>query len=151
MGKIKLDTLLLQTGKTTTGIQVPDDVVEKLNAGKKPPVSVTINGYTYRSSIAVMGGVFMLGVSADVREHAKVNGGDEITVYLELDTKPREVELPDDFKAALDGNKKAKAFFESVSYSVKQRYILPVGQAKTEETRQRRIEKAISDLSLGKK
>ena len=144
-------TTLLPTGKNTTGIVVPESVVAELGAGKKPKVVVTLNGFEYRSSIAVMGGVYMLGVSAEVREHSGVKGGDEITVELELDDEPRELALPADFKALLDKNATAKTFFEGLSHSNKQRYVLPIVQAKTDETRQRRIEKAISDLAAGKK
>ena len=149
--KIKFRTTLLQAKKTATGIQVPDEVVEQLGAGRKPPVKATINGYSYRSSIAFMGGVFMLSVSAVVRENAGIQGGDEIEVELELDTQPREVAVPPELQKALDKNASAKKFFESLSYSNKQRYVLPIEQAKTEETKQRRIEKAVSDLSAGKK
>lgn len=151
MSKLKLKTTLLGAGKTATGLCIPDEIVGKLGAGKNPPVKVTINNYTYRSSIAVMGGKFMLGVSADVRAKTGVKGGDEIEVELELDTEPRTLELPGDFKEALEKDPKAKAFFETLSHSNKQRYVLPLGQAKTEETRLRRIEKAIVDLSMGKK
>lgn len=69
---------------------------------------------------------------------------------LELDTKPREVEVPADFQQLLNENPEAKQLFDSLSYSNKQRYVLPIGQAKTEETRQRRMEKAIIELSEGK-
>lgn len=150
-GTIKLRTTILQSMKTATGIKIPDEVVEQLGAGKKPPVKVTINGYTYRSSIASMGGVFMLGVSAVVREAAGVKGGDEVNVELELDDQPREAKVSEDFQKALDKNTGAKKFFESLSFSGKQRYVLPIEQAKTEETRQRRIDKAIADLLQGKK
>ena len=149
--KIKFRTTILQSKKTATGLKIADEIVEQLGAGKKPAVKVTINGYTYRSSIASMGGVFMLGVSADVREKAGVKGGDEVDVELELDTEKREVELLPEFKKALDENEQAKKFFEGLSFSGKQRYVLPIAQAKTEETKQRRIEKAIADLSEGKK
>jgi hypothetical protein len=82
-------TKILQAGKTATGIQVPEAIVEQLGAGKRPPVKITINGYTYRSTVAVMGGKFMIGVSAEVRERAKVAGGDLVSVALELDKAPR--------------------------------------------------------------
>ena len=71
-------TILLQAGKTATGIKIPPGIIEKLGAGKKPPVKVTINGFTYRSTVAVMGGAFMVGVNAENRIGAKVNGGDKI-------------------------------------------------------------------------
>jgi len=140
-------TKLLEARKTATGIQVPDEIVEKLGAGKRPPVKVTINGYTYRNTIAVMNGVFMLSVSADVREKSGVSGGDMIKVTLELDTAPREVEVPAALQKLLAKNKAAKAFFDSLSNSNKKRFIIPIEQAKTEETRNRRIQKAIEDLA----
>ena len=148
---IKFTTDLLVARKTATGIQVPDKIVEGLGAGKRPPVKVTINGYTYRNTIAVMNGAFMLSVSAEVREKAGIKGGDKIEVELELDTQPREVAIPVDFKKALDKNTAAKKFFETLSNSNKKRYIIPIEQAKTEDTRLRRIEKAIADLNNNKK
>jgi hypothetical protein len=148
--KVSFNTTILQLGNNT-GINVPDEVVEKLGAGKKPPVIVTVNDFTYRNTIAVMGGKFMIGVSADIRSKTGIKGGDKVKVTLELDTKPREVDVPADFQRLLDKNSKARQFFETLSYSNKQRYVLPLGQAKTEETRQRRMEKAINDLIEGKK
>ena len=148
--KVSFNTTILQLGNNT-GINVPDEVVEKLGAGKKPPVIVTVNDFTYRNTIAVMGGKFMIGVSADIRSKTGIKGGDKVKVTLELDTKPREVEVPADFQRLLDKNSKARLFFETLSYSNKQRYVLPLGQARTEETRQRRMEKAINDLIEGKK
>jgi hypothetical protein len=148
--KVSFDTTILQIGNNT-GINVPAEAVEKLGAGKKPPVIVTVNDYTYRNTIAVMGGKFMIGVSADIRSKTGIKGGDKVKVTLALDTKPREVDVPADFQQLLDKTPKARQFFETLSYSNKQRYVLPIGQAKTEETRQRRMEKAIIDLSEGKK
>ena len=147
---MKFRTTILQTGKTATGIRVPPEVVTALGTSKKPAVSVTINGYTYRSSVAVLGGKFMISVSAEVREKAGIKGGDEVDVTVELDTAPREVTVPPDLKAALDGDPKAKAFFEKLSYSNKQRIVLPIQDAKTDETRQRRIDKAMASLREGK-
>src|SRR5260221_11356600 len=97
---MRFHTTLLQSGKTAVGIQVPDQVVEALGAGKRPPVLVTINGYTYRNTIAVMGGAFMVGVSAENREKAHVAGGDEVDVEIELDTQPRLRALPPDLRPA---------------------------------------------------
>ena len=148
--KVSFDTTIIQIGNNT-GICVPNEVVEKLEAGKKPPVIVTVNNFSYRNTIAVMGGKFMISVSADIRSKTGIKGGDKVKVTLELDTKPREVEIPSDFQKLLNENSKARQFFETLSYSNKQRYVLPIGQAKTEETRQRRMEKAIIDLNEGKK
>lgn len=147
---VKFHTTILLQGNNT-GILVPEEVVEKLAAGKRAPVKVTLNGFTYRSTIAVMGGLFLIPLSAERRANAKVKGGEKMDVTLELDTKPREVELPDDLRKALSKEKAAMAFYEGLSYSAKLRYVAPVGQAKTEEMRQRRIEKVISDLKAGKK
>lgn len=141
-------TTLLTAGKTATGIKIPDEIVEGLGAGKKPPVKVTINGkYTYRNTVAVMGGAYMVGVSAEHRAGANIAGGDEIEVTLELDTAPREAEVPADLQKALNKNAAAKKNFEALSYSKKQAFLLPIKDAKTEETRQRRIEKTITQLT----
>jgi hypothetical protein len=147
---VKFHTTLLQSGKTATGIQVPNEVVESLGAGKRPPVLVTINGYTYRNTIAVMGGVFMVGVAAERREKARVAGGDQIDVEIELDTAPRELAVPLDFSTALAAEPAARRSFESLSYSRKQALVLPIEQAKTPATRQRRIDKALVALKEGR-
>lgn len=144
-------TELLLAKKTATGLEVPNEIVAQLGTSKKPAVKVTINGYTYPSTVASMGGVFMLPVSAEVREKAGIKSGDIIEVSLELDTQPRVVEAPEDFQLALDANPEAKQFFENISNSNKKYYIAQIEQAKTPETRNRRIEKAISDLAAQKK
>ncbi len=145
--KIKLRAQLELRGKTATGFVIPESVVAELGSGKKPQVSVHIKGYTYRSSIASMGGELMLPVSAEVRTNAGVNAGEIIDIELELDTEPREVTIPDDLKKALEENTEAKKYFDSLSYSNKRRLVIPVEDAKTAETRQRRIEKTVKLLS----
>jgi hypothetical protein len=141
---------LLLAKKTATGIQVPDAIVTQLGNSKRPPVKVTINGYTYPNTIAVMNGVYMLSVSAAVREKANIKSGDLVKVTLELDTTIREVAIPEDFKRALDKHPPAKQQFEKLSNSNKKRYIILIEQAKTPETKNRRIEKAIQELGHGK-
>ena len=147
---MRFRTTLLQGDKTATGIEVPAEVVEALGAGKRPPVRVTIKGHTYRSSIAVMGGVFMVGVSADVRKQAGVAGGDELDVDIELDTEPRVLVVPPDFAAALDADAEARRFFDGLSYSNRRRHVLAIDDAKTPETRQRRIAKSVTTLHDGR-
>ena len=147
---MKIRTTIVKGTKNTTGIEVPPEVVEALGAGKRPPVTVTLNGYTYRSSIASMGGKFMISLSADNREKAGVAGGDELDVDIELDTAPREVEVPQDFAAALDAEPAARATFDKLSYSNKSWHVLQVQGAKTDETRQRRIAKSVATLKEGK-
>ena len=137
-------------GKTATGMPVPPEVVEALGAGKKPPVRVTIGGHTYRSSIASRGGVFLIPLSAENRTAAGVAAGDEVDVEVELDDAPREVPVPDDLRTALDGDDAARATFEALPYSHKQRHVLAIEGAKTPETRARRIDKALEMLRSGR-
>ena len=147
---MRFHTTILQGGKTATGIRVPDDVVAALGSGKRPAVSVTINGFTYRSTIAVMDGAYMVGVSAENRAGAGVAGGDEVDVDIELDTAPREVTVPEDFASALDAEPAARRTFDGLSYSNKSWHTLQVTGAKTEETRQRRIAKSVDALREGR-
>ena len=147
---MRFRTTVEQAGKTATGIEVPSTVVEGLGAGKRPPVRVTINGFTYRSTVATMDGRFMVGVSAENRAGAKVAGGDVVEVDIELDTAPRVVEVPKDFAAALKKDARAKATFESLSYSNQNSHVSSIEGAKTEETRQRRIAKSIAALREGR-
>lgn len=143
---VEFEAELLSTGKTTTGFIVPPEIVEKLGGGRKPKVVARLGGYTMRSSVAFMGGAFWLGISAAHREGSGLRAGDRVTIRLELDTAPREVEVPDDFAAALGAHPEAKARFEALSYSLKRKHVLDIEAAKTKETRQRRIEKAIAAL-----
>jgi len=141
---------VLLGGKTATGIEVPPAVVDALGSGKKPAVNVTIGKHTYRSTVATMDGKFMLPLSAENRQAAGVAAGDEIEVSLELDTAPRTLEIPADFQQALDQDAAAKTFFDSLSYSNRRRHTLSIDGAKTAETRQRRIAKAVESLRAGK-
>ena len=143
---MRFRTTLLMAGKTATGIEVPDDVVESLGTSKRPPVRVTINGYTYRNTIAVMGGKYMVGVSAEHRAGAGVAGGDEIDVDIELDDQPRTVEIPPELSKALAKDKVAKAAFDALSYTNQRRHVEGITGAKTEETRQRRLAKTLAEL-----
>lgn len=143
---MKFDEKLLQTGKTSTGIVVPKEIIDGLGSGKKPKVVAIINGYSFRTSVGVMDGIFMLPVSSEVRSNSGVSAGDDVEVDLTVDTEVREVALPEDFVVALASSPAAKAKFESISYSNKRRYIIPIEAAKTPETRQRRIEKTIAEL-----
>ena len=150
-GEFRFRTTLELGGKTATGIEVPVDVVEALGSGKRPPVKVTIKGRTYRSTVAVMGGRYLVGVSAENRKAAGVAAGDELDVTLSLDTEPREVEVPPDLSKALKADPAAKAEFERLSYSHKRQHVLAIEEAKKPETRRRRIEKAVEMLRSGRK
>jgi hypothetical protein len=143
---MRFRALIQSSGKTAAGIQVPDEVVEGLGAGRKPPVRVTIAGHSYRSSIAVMSGVYMVGVNSDFRRESGVAAGDIVDVDIEVDTEPREIVVPPDLTAALDADPEARAFFDGLSYSNKRRIVEPIVAAKAPETRQRRIERSVAGL-----
>lgn len=147
---MRFTTTIELGGKTATGFEVPAEVVTELGSGRKPPVRVTLGNHTYRSTVAVMDGRYMVPLSATNREQAGVAAGDGVEVTLELDTAPRELEIPADFAAALATEPEAKTFFDSLSYSNRRWHVLSVEGAKQAETRQRRIEKSISLLRAGK-
>lgn len=133
-------------GKSATGIVVPPEVVEGLGGSKKPKVTVTINGFSYPSSIASMGGRFLLPVSAEVRAGAGVAAGDTVDVEVELDTSVRTVEVPPDLARALTAAPAAKKAFDALSYSNQRRYVLAVEGAKAADTRARRVAKTVAEL-----
>ena len=146
---MRFTTTLDSAGKNAAGFRVPREVVEALGKGKRPPVVVTINGYSYRNTVAVYGDEFLIGVAMEHRGPAGVQPGDVIEVDLELDTAPREVDVPADFAAALRADPAAERAFEALSYSNKRRFTLAIEDAKTPETRQRRIEKTVVQLREG--
>ena len=143
---MKFEATILLNGKTATGFEVPESVVESLGAGKAPPVKVSINGHTYRSTIARRGERYLIGVSAINREAAGLAAGDVVEIGLELDTAPREVSVPPDLAALLAKDEAAKNFFESLTPSQKRWYVEPIETAKKPETRERRLEKALRML-----
>ena len=147
---MRFRTTIQQNGKTAMGFEVPSHVVEALGAGKRPPVTVTINGYTYRNTVAVMGGAYMIGVSSEHRGPAHVVGGEDVEVELELDTAPREVAVPVDLGAALAADAAAQATFDRLSYSNKSWHVLQVTGTKNPETRARRVEKSVAALREGR-
>ncbi len=134
-----------------TGIVVPVEVIEQLGAGKRPPVLVDVNGYEYRSTVAVMGGRHLISISAAVRQATGLAGGDGIRVTLTVADTPREVDVPGDLAAALAADGQAGAFFATLSNSLQRYHVDTVNGAKTAETRQRRIEKAVELFRAGKK
>ena len=146
----KFRTTILGNDKSALGIEIPADAVASLGTSKRPPVRVTINGKSYRSTVAVMGGKFMVGVSGENRKIVGVAAGDKVDVTLELDTEPRVVTVPADLGKALASHVGAKRFFDGLSYSKKQWFVLGIEGAKTAETRERRITKAIEMLKEGR-
>jgi bacteriocin resistance YdeI/OmpD-like protein/uncharacterized protein DUF1905 len=147
---VSFKTRLHQTGNNT-GIVVPPASMVELGAGKRPPVLVELNGYTYRSTVGVMGGKHMVSVSAAVRKETGLKGNDPVSVTLTLADSPRPVEIPEDLETAFARNKPARAFFNSLSNSLQRFHIDAINGAKTPETRHRRIDKSISLFLEGKK
>lgn len=143
---MKFRAVLESTGRTTTGIAVPDEVVEALGGGGKPKVVATVNGYAFRTSIARMGDRYLLGVSAERRTAAGVSAGDVLDVGVELDTAPRTVDVPDDLAAALAAEPAARQFWDTLSYSNQQWHALQVTGAKSADTRARRVARSIEML-----
>ncbi len=147
---VAFDTTVTATGNNT-GIVVPDNLIDDLGAGSRPAVVVNVNGYEYRNTVGVMGGKHMISISAAVRKETGLKGGDPIHVTLTLAGTPREVDVPGDFAAALSADPDAGAFFTTLSNSLQRYHVDNISEAKTAETRQRRIEKAISLFRGGKK
>jgi hypothetical protein len=142
--------VIIQTGKTACGIRVPGTVVDALGGGKRPAVTVDLDGYAYRSTVAPMGGEWWLGVNSEHREASGFRAGDEVTVSLALDTAPRELEIPSELAAALLAAPDAKAFFDGLSYSNKRVFTLSVEGTNNPATKARRIEKAITRMREGR-
>ncbi|QTE30802.1 YdeI/OmpD-associated family protein [Pengzhenrongella sicca] len=147
---MRFHTIVQRTGGNTTGIEVPPEVVQALGAGRKPPVTVTVNGYTYRGTVAVRDGAYLVSLSAQHRAAAGVAGGDEIDVDLELDVSERTVEVPADLAAALDAEPAARRTFDGLSRSNRSWHVLQVEGAKTDETRRRRVAKSVEMLAEGR-
>ena len=144
------DTTVAAMGNNT-GIVVPVEVIEQLGAGKRPPVLVDVNGHEYRSTVAVMGGRHLISVSAAVRQATGLAGGDPIRVTLTVADTPREVDVPADLAAALAADERAGAFFATLSNSLQRYHVDNVTGAKTAETRQRRVDKAVELFRAGRK
>jgi bacteriocin resistance YdeI/OmpD-like protein/uncharacterized protein DUF1905 len=148
-GSVSFDTTVTATGNNT-GIVVPDEVLEQLAAGRRPPVLVSLNGYEYRNTVGVMNGKAMISVSAAVRTATGLQGGDPVQVMLTVADTPREVVIPDDFAAALAADEQAGAFFGTLSNSLQRYHVDSITSAKSADTRQRRIDKAITLFQAGK-
>jgi Bacteriocin-protection, YdeI or OmpD-Associated/Domain of unknown function (DUF1905) len=143
---MKFKSKVMLGGKTATGIEVPESVIEKLGDSKRPAVKVSIGKHTYRTTVARMNGKFMIPLSAEHREGAGVAAGDDVTITIELDTAPREVEVPADFAQALEANAGTRTTFDALAYSHRKEWVRSITDAKTPETRARRIAKAIDAL-----
>ncbi|MDQ3501709.1 MAG: YdeI/OmpD-associated family protein [Actinomycetota bacterium] len=143
---IKFKTVLVLGGKTATGFQVPPTVVKELGKGQRPPVVVTIGDYSYRSTVAAYTGEYFLPLAGVHRDQVSLTAGDEFEVGLELDTAPRVVDLADDLSQALSADPKLLAEFRAMSYSHQRQHAESVDDAKTDATRQRRIDRVVEAM-----
>jgi len=139
-------TTLHQQGNNV-GIVVPDEVVAELGGGKRPLVQVTINGsYTFVYTVGVMGGRSMIGFSSAHRAASGLKGGDEVEIELQLETAPREVEMPSELTAALAADPAAAAVFQKLSFTLRKEHARSISEAKAEDTKQRRLDKILAGL-----
>jgi hypothetical protein len=138
-------------GKTATGIEVPEDVVAALGPGSRPPVTVTVGGHSYRTTVARMGGRFLVPLSAENRTAAGVAAGDQVDVDIEPDTAPREVEVPADLTEALARDDAARATFDGLSYTHRKEWVRWVEEAKKADTRATRLAKTVEALQAGRR
>jgi hypothetical protein len=143
------DTTVTAVGNNT-GIVIPDEIIEQLGAGRRPAVVVNVNGYEYRNTVGVMGGRHLISISAAVRKDTGLKVDDPVRVVLTLDDCPREVVVPSDLAAALSADPAAEAFFAKLSDSLRRYHVDNVNAAKTAETRQRRVDKAVTLFREGK-
>jgi hypothetical protein len=137
-------TTLLQLGNNV-GIEVPEEIVLGFGAGKRVPLTVTINGYSYASTTAVMGGRYLISLSAAHRKAAGVAGGEEHDVTLEHDAAPRTVEVPEDLAAAL-AEAGVRDAFDALAFTYRKEHARSVADAKRPETRERRVTKIVDQL-----
>jgi len=150
MGVIRF-TAQLQPRGPAAAVVLDDGQVAAVGEGaKRFPVVATVNGYTWRTSVARMGGEFLLGLNREVRQGAGVEAGEEVEVTVELDVAPREVEVPDALAAALAADPQAKASFERMAFTHRKEYARWVAEAKQEQTRQRRVQQALEMIRAGK-
>lgn len=147
MGVTFTTTIVQAEGLNATGISVPAEAIAALGTQKRPKVKVSLNGYTYRSTVAVFGDVFMLPLNQAHREAAGVQAGERAEVTLELDIEPRTVEVPDDLAEALMKKSGARAAFDALSYTMRKEYARQVETAKAQETRERRIAGIVAKLT----
>ena len=141
----KFKTEVIPSGNATA-VEVPKPVLAALDAGARPAVAISINGHRWRSRIAAMRGQSLVGISAANRAASGISKGELVEVSIELDVEPRIVDEPEDFAAALGNNKKARAAFDKMPFGLKRKHVAAIEDAKSLETRQRRISKLVAEL-----
>jgi hypothetical protein len=127
-------------------VEVPERVIDAFESGKRPKVVITINGHTWRSRVACVGGRFIVGISAANRAASRIAEGDVVEVDLKLDTEPRVVPEPPDLAKALNDDPEARAAFDRLPYGLKRKQVTTIEEAKASEVRQRRIAKLVTTM-----
>ncbi len=148
---MRFHTRVLLEGKTATGLQVPEEVVAGIGAGKRPAVRITINSYSYRTTAMFMGGRYLVPLAAEHRDAAGVSAGDEVDVDIELDTALREVVVPADLAAALAAQPSVQAFFDQLSFTHRKEWVRWIEDAKKSDTRVTRVAKTVDALREGRR
>jgi hypothetical protein len=133
-----------------TAVEIPDAVVQALGPQGRPPIAITINGHGWRSRVAVMRGMHLIGISAAHRAAAGIAEGDTVDVDVVLDDQPREVDLPSDLATALDADPAARAAFDRLPFGLRQKHVRSIEDAKSAEVRRRRIDKLAADLGAAR-
>ena len=145
---MKFKAKVIPSGNATA-VEAPKEAIEKLNAGARPPVVITINGHSWRSRVAAMRGMHLVGISAANRKASKISEGDLVEVLLELDVEPRTVEEPEDVALALNKRKALRTVFDSLPFGLRRKHIASIEEAKSPETRSRRIANLLTKLEQG--
>jgi hypothetical protein len=149
MAKHRFEALLAKEEGTGAYVVVPLDV-PALFGSRRPPVRGTVNGVSFRTTLAPYGDDWYLGFNRKLREGARITAGDTVVVELERADEPREVEVPSDLAEALAADAEARTTFERFSYTHRKQYVDWIEEAKRDETRRRRIEKTVGMLREGK-
>ena len=150
VGEISLTGELVAKGPAAAFILNDDQVATVGEGAKRFPVVATVNGYTWRTSVARMGGEFMVGLNKEVRAGAGAEAGDTVTLELKLDREPRSVEIPPALAEALDADPEAKATFEGLAFTHRKEFARWIDEAKREETRARRVTQALDMIRTGR-
>jgi hypothetical protein len=150
MGSLSTTAEIIPRGRACAVVLTDEQVAVVGEGAKRFPVAATLNGYTWRTSVVRMGGEFLLGLSREVRAAAGVQAGDTAQLRLELDTKPREVEVPEALEAALAADRTARAAYDRLAYTHRKEFARWIAEAKKDETRERRVAQAIAMLHAGR-
>ena len=141
----KFRTKVVPSGNATA-IEIPEACIASFGAGQRPPVAISINGHRWRSRIAVKGGKSLVGISAANRAASGISEGDVVDVVIELDEEPRTVTEPADLSKALNQSERARAAFDKLPFGLKRKHVAAIEDAKSLQTRQRRIAALVSAL-----